>query len=180
MLQDRIKKIRSYFGFSQANLAQKIDMSPGFISNLETGRCGISDKTITTLKDALGINPKWLTEESDNMLLNDGDSPVDKDKIGDRVRSIRKVLGLSQSELAKKIGYSSMRVSLVELGKAVPSNSFLHAIAVKLNINEQWLLTGKGNMMRTDNSEVDAGLIAWLNQHPKIVLELRKRKSLGE
>jgi transcriptional regulator with XRE-family HTH domain len=55
ILGANIKKYRCFRGFSQAKLAELIDLSPNFISELETGKRWISSDTLVNLADALGI-----------------------------------------------------------------------------------------------------------------------------
>ena len=59
-MQERFKKIRQHFGLSQAQFAQKIKKSPGFISNVETGRSDVSEVTIQTICSMFGIDEEWL------------------------------------------------------------------------------------------------------------------------
>jgi transcriptional regulator with XRE-family HTH domain len=54
ILGANIKKYRCFRGFSQAKLAELIDLSPNFISELETGKRWISSDTLVNLADALG------------------------------------------------------------------------------------------------------------------------------
>ena len=60
VMRDRFKQIREYYGLSQAQFAQRINMSPGFISNVETGRSNISEKTIDVVCRIFLINREWL------------------------------------------------------------------------------------------------------------------------
>ena len=50
-----IKKYRCFRRLSQAKLAELIDLSPNFISELETGKRWISSDTLVNLAAALGI-----------------------------------------------------------------------------------------------------------------------------
>jgi transcriptional regulator with XRE-family HTH domain len=55
ILGSNLKRFRCLRGFSQAKLAELIDLSPNFISGLETGKRWISSDTLVSLADALGI-----------------------------------------------------------------------------------------------------------------------------
>ena len=50
-----LKRFRCLRGISQAKLATIIDLSPNFISDLETGKRWISSDTLVNLADALDI-----------------------------------------------------------------------------------------------------------------------------
>ena len=50
-----IKKYRTIKGFSQAGLAEIIDISPNFVSEIETGKRWLSSDTLVNLADALDV-----------------------------------------------------------------------------------------------------------------------------
>ena len=50
-----IKRYRNQKGFSQAKLAEILDMSPNFISDIETGKRRLSSDTLVNLAKALGV-----------------------------------------------------------------------------------------------------------------------------
>ncbi len=177
-MRDRFRKIREYFGLSQAQFAQKINMSPGFISNVETGRCNISERTIDTVCESFPIRRDWLTGGKGEMLIQTGEhNPVDKDGISDRVKKVRKKTGLTQDAFARKIGYSKIQVHSVEKGKVIPSHQFLEKVASEFEISFEWLCTGVGSM-EVMEYRVDDSLVSWLNDHPEVVRELRIRGGL--
>lgn len=59
-----------------------------------------------------------------------------------RFRSLRGVL--TQEEFAKRIGITKQKVSNYEKGIVKPNYEAFVLIAVNLNINLNWLVTGKG------------------------------------
>lgn len=63
--------------------------------------------------------------------------------IGTRVKEARKARGISQKELAAKIGTSQPALSLLESGES-QGTTFLARIASILCVNPLWLETGKG------------------------------------
>ena len=66
--------------------------------------------------------------------------------IGQRIKELRKMLGLSQKEFAEKIGKSLRAVQNWEYGQRTPDESTLKLIAKEFNVNEEWLKTGEGEM----------------------------------
>ena len=177
-MRDRFKRIRAYYGLSQAQFAQKICMSPGFISNVETGRSRISEKTVEAICRAFSIDRGWLLHGTGEMLAQpEVQRPVDKSGIAQRVKEVRKWAGLTQEEFAQRINYSKMQVYSVEKGKIVPSNQFLEKIATEFIISSEWLFKGTGRMEIQERG-VDDQLIEWLNGHPEVIRELRKRGGL--
>lgn len=65
---------------------------------------------------------------------------------GDRIKKIRKEKNLTQAELGKIIGIKPNSISLIESGNRNASEQVILSICRSLNINEDWLRTGKGDM----------------------------------
>ena len=83
--------------------------------------------------------------------------------MGERVKAIRKALGLTQDQLAGRLGIGKAALSMIETGKAGLSARNRNILVQELNVNPEWLESGKGNMFnaepdltaympRTDNS----------------------------
>lgn len=64
----------------------------------------------------------------------------------DRIRSLRELLGLSQSSFGAKVGVKQNTVSSWEAGKITPNDSAVLNICQTFGIREEWLRTGDGPM----------------------------------
>ncbi len=65
---------------------------------------------------------------------------------GERVREVRKSLGLTLEKFGEKIGMKKNSVSQIENGKNNVTDANVKAICREFNISEEWLRTGSGNM----------------------------------
>lgn len=65
-----------------------------------------------------------------------------------RIKEIRKELGLSQPEFGELIGIKAPQVSLIESGKHDLSEKTKLRIIEKYHVNPEWLDTGEGEMFR--------------------------------
>lgn len=65
---------------------------------------------------------------------------------GERIKKVRKELGLIQKDFAAPIGITDAYISDIEKGKKYPSVPILQLIAVTHQINRTWLETGNGPM----------------------------------
>ena len=83
--------------------------------------------------------------------------------MGDRVKLIRKTLGLTQEQLAQRLGVGKTALSMIETGKARLSTPNRNILIQELNVNPDWLDDRKGEIFnatpnlsaynhRTDNS----------------------------
>ena len=59
-LGENLKRIRSGKGISQSEIARSLDVSRGFVSNLENGKRNPTLVTITRLAKAVGTTPSKL------------------------------------------------------------------------------------------------------------------------
>ncbi|AYN25779.1 XRE family transcriptional regulator [Buttiauxella sp. 3AFRM03] len=66
------------------------------------------------------------------------------DNFPHRVASCRARLGLTQSELASKIGVVQRMVAAYEIGESKPRMKVLIKLAEALNVSEEWLAAGDG------------------------------------
>ena len=64
------------------------------------------------------------------------------ENLGDRIKSKRKLLGMSQSELAEKVGISYAQVGRYETKDVQPPAKTLVAIASALQVSPDYLLHG--------------------------------------
>lgn len=67
-------------------------------------------------------------------------------QLGDRVKELRKALGLTQIEFGKRISASGATVSTTESGKTTPDNQTLNLICREYGVNLDYLLHGTGPM----------------------------------
>lgn len=63
------------------------------------------------------------------------------DTIGERIRAARLARGMSQEELASKVGYSGRSsINKIEMGKSFPNQKYVTALASALGVSASWLL----------------------------------------
>lgn len=67
-------------------------------------------------------------------------------ELKDRIRTLRRDLGLTQVEFSKRIFMSSDAVSMMERGVTVPTSRTISLICSEFNVRREWLETGEGEM----------------------------------
>lgn len=70
--------------------------------------------------------------------------------MNERIKSLRKVLKLNQTEFANSIGVTPSNISKLESGTInTVTSSMIKLICNLYDVNEKWLRTGSGDMFNT-------------------------------
>jgi transcriptional regulator with XRE-family HTH domain len=64
----------------------------------------------------------------------------------ERLKIIRKELGLNQTEFARLIGLRQTALSMIEVGATPLTDKNIKLVCDTFNVNERWLRTGEGEM----------------------------------
>ena len=76
----------------------------------------------------------------------------------ERIKELRKTLGLTQQEMADKVGVKRNTIAQYEIGRNPPTDTVVTLICREFDVNEEWLRTGEGDMfvMRSRDEELSA------------------------
>lgn len=66
--------------------------------------------------------------------------------MGNRIKQLRKVLGLTQKEFGERIGVKPNTIGTYEIGRNEPIDAVISLICREFDVNEHWLRTGEGEM----------------------------------
>lgn len=75
---------------------------------------------------------------------------------GERIKEIRKALGMTMEKFGEKIGVGKTAISKLENNERNLTDQMAISICREFNVNETWLRTGKNEMFipRTRNQEI--------------------------
>ena len=82
--------------------------------------------------------------------------------MNERLKELRKILGLTQQEMADKIGVKRNTIATYESGKVDPSSRTIADICEKFDVREEWLRTGEEPMLVELPPEDEAAKVASL------------------
>lgn len=68
--------------------------------------------------------------------------------MGDRLKQLRRALGLSQDEFARRLGLTRGAITNIELDKVPPKPLLIDLICDVFGAQKEWLLTGEGEMLK--------------------------------
>lgn len=76
----------------------------------------------------------------------------------DRLKKVRKTLGLSREDFAKQLGLKSRgKIENIELGRTVADDEFIRLICSTFRVNYDWLVYGEGDeIFADDNGDAQA------------------------
>lgn len=91
----------------------------------------------------------------------------------ERIKSIRKALGLTQQEMADKLGIKRTSISNYEIGRNEPPEPVISLFRREFGISEEWLKTGEGDMYERGSGDFFDDLIKKyrLDQSDRAMLE---------
>lgn len=72
---------------------------------------------------------------------------------GERVREVRKTLGLTLDKFGERIGIKKSTLSLIENGKSNLTDANVKAICREYSVDYMWLTTGEGEMFVDSDDE---------------------------
>ena len=94
--------------------------------------------------------------------------------IRENLKLIRKELGLSISKFSEKLGIPAPTLTCYERGERTPSAQLFVQLHIKLDVNLNWFVSGKGNMFNYKSEQQDS----FNDEFEQRVLQILKRNSL--
>lgn len=64
----------------------------------------------------------------------------------ERVKELRKTLGLTMEKFGNRLGVTKVAISNIERGNRMLTEQMLRSICREFDVNEDWLRTGEGEM----------------------------------
>lgn len=87
--------------------------------------------------------------------------------VKDRIKAVRKALGLTQQALADRLGIKQNTVAQYEIGRNEPIDAVVTLLCREFRVNETWLRTGEGEMFQAVDREKEiAAFIADIISDP--------------
>ena len=143
---ERITDARRAIGLTQAALAEHLGLPLGVVDTFELGRADAS-KHIQKIAEVTGRSTQWLLTGSEPS--STGDSMLVL--LGERVRDARQAAGLSESELAQRLGLVEGEVAEFEAG-AKDASTLLERIAEATGRPSEWFRDEGEAMSKAETS----------------------------
>lgn len=80
--------------------------------------------------------------------------------MGERIKKLRKALGLTQKEFGERIGVKPNTIGTYEIGRSTPIDAVVSLICREFDVDEHWLRTGEGEMfLKKDRDDEIAAFV---------------------
>ncbi len=129
ILPNNLKKIRENKGLSTRKLAKLAYTSHATISDIENGKTRLNTDSLRLLAKALEVSPEDLIR--DDLILE----PNENSKIKSNLALLREKAGLTQVEVAQKLGKTKQYISLLEKDVSKINESMKEQLAKVLKVN---------------------------------------------
>ena len=126
----QLKKLRKGLCLTQAELAKLLSVSPASITSWEAGKTVPTRANRCVIADLASLSQEEVDERLGRRATS-GAVPTAARRRGlapEQIRDIRDKVGLSQKELARKIGVSVNSISNWETGRAAPRARSVHEL----------------------------------------------------
>lgn len=94
--------------------------------------------------------------------------------MNERIKELRKHLGLTLEKFGERIGVTKMTISRIENGKNAITEQMFKSVCREFNVSEEWLRNGTGSMFVKDN---DISLNEFFKKNEATDLEIKLTKS---
>lgn len=151
---EKIKRMRTEKKMTQKQLADRMGVTSSHVWQYENDLINKpSSKQIKKFADALDISVnELLSDEEGNKIKSTSGTMT----VGERIREIRQQAGLTQSELANRMGVTPSHIGQYERGLRKPSNEKIKKFADALNIPFEILIADQiDNMVQADNDNTN-------------------------
>jgi transcriptional regulator with XRE-family HTH domain len=101
-------------------------------------------------------------------------------KIGEAIKLIRQVAGLTQEQMAARLGITSNYVSLLENEKATPKLSLLQRIEDQFDVPRSFILWNSHFETRKNNADLSERYRKLGEQMTELAITLIKRRQSAE
>ncbi len=165
-MNERIKELRKVLGLTQQQFADKIGIKRTTIATYENGRNTPIDAVISLICLKFNVNETWLREGSGDMFISSDIKVINS--MNERIKELRKALGLTQQQFADKIGTSRTNIGKYEASAGTPSKAIISLICREFNVNETWLRDGFGDMFQSHISSIQPIDLKFLAAYNKL------------
>ncbi len=144
----RLSEIREKKDLSQRKTAIKLKISKSYYNYFESGERIIPLTRLNDFCNLFHVDFDYALGITKYNIVTKELKELDKKLIGTRIKEIRKMKKLTQSELAELLHTSQSTISSYENGNTIILTAFIYEMCIKLNVSMNYIV-GKTNTIKT-------------------------------
>ena len=144
----RLSEIREKKDLSQRKTAIKLKISKSYYNYFESGERIIPLTRLNDFCNLFHVDFDYALGITEYNIMTKELKELDKKLIGTRIKEIRKMKKLTQSELAELLHTSQSTISSYENGNTIILTAFIYEMCIKLNVSMNYIV-GKTNTIKT-------------------------------
>mgnify|MGYP003311056932 CR=1 FL=1 len=148
----RFKLIREKKDLTQQKVAEIIGISKTNYNYFENEERFIPLKHLNNYCNEFDVSMDYIFKLNNINLVSKKIEHLDRKLIGTRIKEIRLMKGLTQSQLAKILNTSQSTISFYEKGETLILTSFLYELCKRLNVSMDYI-TGRSNIIKIFNNK---------------------------
>ena len=137
-----LKNMRDYFGYTQQEVANHINVRRSLYSNYESNTCVIPLKNLIKIANFYQMTVDSLLGLTDHEKIT-YEMSFNPEVISQNIISVRKELNLSQRKLADTLNIGKTTLTDYENHKYIASTAFIYDLSRLSNISIDWILGRK-------------------------------------
>lgn len=137
-----LKNMRDYFGYTQQEVADHINVRRSLYSNYESNTCVIPLKNLIKIANFYQMTVDSLLGLTDHEKIT-YEMSFNPEVISQNIISVRKELNLSQRKLADTLNIGKTTLTDYENQKYIASTAFIYDLSKLSNISIDWILGRK-------------------------------------
>lgn len=149
----RLLELRKTLGMSRKAFGECAGMSDSVIKNIEYGLTSPRMFLINMVCEKYSVRDEWVLEGTGEMFRDPAGDENAENGTSERIKNVRKTLGLTQEEFAAKIKVSRPNIGNIETGKIGITERIISDICETFKVNRTWLETGEGEQFVPEQTE---------------------------
>ena len=148
----RFRIIREKKELTQQKMADILGISKTNYNYFENEERFIPLKHLNNYCNEFDVSMDYIFKLNNINLVSKKIEHLDRKLIGTRIKEIRLMKGLTQSQLAKILNTSQSTISFYEKGETLILTSFLYELCKRLNVSMDYI-TGRSNVIKIFNNK---------------------------
>ncbi len=144
----RLREIREKHDITQRKMAEILGISKSYYNYFETGERIITLSHLNNFCNIFHCSMDYVLGLSKNNIVPKDNVQLDTNLISKRLKEIRKLKNLKQSELAMIMNTTQSTISSYEHAKSLILTAFLYEMCKELKVSSDYI-TGRSNTINT-------------------------------